>query len=241
MNLFKFIAFVFLLLSINNAFCQDGFINGAPQLAYWKIGDKKDIVIILHGGPGAAHNYLRPEWDTLSNVAQVIYYDQRGCGKSEVAECYSWRQHVLDLRRVIAQFSNGRKVVLAGSSWGYTLALLYTYSYPQDIKGVILSGITIWEGKGEDIKDCSFYIPDKTKSPYLGKDTIGYMNLKLFSADISKIEKKDKGTKVIEIHNFSFNNTLNSLIEAPSLKELIKINVPVLAFEGNGNCGRNPH
>lgn len=96
---------------------QEGYITGTPALAYWTIGNGPDIVIVLHGGPAAGHSYLRPEWDSLSKVAKVVYFDQRGCGKSEKAPCYSWREQVADVKRVITHLKQNGKVVLAGSSW----------------------------------------------------------------------------------------------------------------------------
>ena len=75
--IFKVFVFVFLT---QQGWGQDGFIGQSPALAYWTVGNKKEVVIVLHGGPGAGHQYLRPEWDNLSSIAKVIYYDQRGCG-----------------------------------------------------------------------------------------------------------------------------------------------------------------
>ena len=144
----------FLLITINfliiNCYSQNGFIKGNPNLAFWEIGNKNEIVIVLHGGPSVAHNYLRPEFDSFKSIAKVIYYDQRGCGKSGNADEYRWQDHVSDLRRVKNHFSKDKKVVLAGSSWGSILAILYAYSFPEDIKGLILSGTVRWMGKEED-------------------------------------------------------------------------------------------
>ena len=80
----KAILLLLITLSINS-FAQDGFIPGKPALAYWSVGNKAETVIMLHGGPAAAHKYLRPEFDALKKVAKVIYYDQRGCGASDTA------------------------------------------------------------------------------------------------------------------------------------------------------------
>src|SRR5262245_1488035 len=51
------------------------------ELYYRDIGQGQPI-IILHGGPDFDHNYLRPEMDRLSDTFRLIYYDQRGRGKS---------------------------------------------------------------------------------------------------------------------------------------------------------------
>jgi len=202
-----------------SGFGQDGFIKGAPALAYWETGSGKEIVIVLHGGPAAAHDYLRPEWDELGKESRVFYYDQRGCGKSDSAYCYSWREHVSDLKRLINQIAKGKKVVLAGSSWGSILALLYTYSYPKDVKGVILSGTVPWHGLGFPEQDCTNYIPHD-----------GTVRGKLQHEFIITGNKK-----FIELRSFEFSYTLNSLNDGPSLKQLQEINIPVLVFGGSGS------
>jgi predicted alpha/beta-fold hydrolase len=99
-----FIIIVVFLVKVAN--CQDGFIKGQPALAYWELGDNQDVVVVLHGGPGASHSYLRPEFDALSDVARVIYYDQRSCGKSEKSARNYWQDYMEDLRRVIHSVSN---------------------------------------------------------------------------------------------------------------------------------------
>ena len=42
-------------------------------------------VVVLHGGPGAHHDYLLPGFDALADGRELIYYDQRGGGRSPVA------------------------------------------------------------------------------------------------------------------------------------------------------------
>jgi pimeloyl-ACP methyl ester carboxylesterase len=206
------------------AFAQDGFIKGTPALAYWETGNGTETVIVLHGGPAAAHDYLRPEWDELAKKSKVVYYDQRGCGKSDPAICYSWREHVSDLKRLITQLSKRRKVILAGSSWGSMLALLYAYSYPEDIKGLILSGIVTWRGYGYQQQDCSTYTP--TGSSYVKR------------AMYNQPFDGEKSTKRYELRFFESKYTNNSMKDAPSLKQLQQIKTPVLAF-GGSNCNRD--
>lgn len=87
----------FLVNTTSLSYGQDGFIPGLPKLAYWQVGQEPTTVIVLHGGPGATHQYLRPEFDALTKTARVIYYDQRGCGKSDPAASYTWQEHVADL------------------------------------------------------------------------------------------------------------------------------------------------
>src|SRR5258708_36507253 len=44
---------------------------------------QKPTMIMLHGGPGFDHTYLRPWLDPMSGFARLIYIDQRGCGRSQ--------------------------------------------------------------------------------------------------------------------------------------------------------------
>lgn len=224
-------------------FAQDGFIPGKPALAYWIVGNKSEIIIALHGGPAAAHEYLRPEWDKLSEFAQLIYYDQRGCGKSKKAKCHTWREHVEDLKRVINFFAKGKKVILAGSSWGSILATLYSYSFPEDVKGIILSGTIAWRGKGNKKMPCVFYESQIQKNyPYWIEDEFNYRSLRYGYSLPSSIRKDSakwsqvKNDKFFESHFLIARITMNSLEEAPTVQELNKIKTPVLIFETKGPC-----
>jgi pimeloyl-ACP methyl ester carboxylesterase len=117
-------------------------LPGEPAIAYWQIGEPSSdrVIVVVHGGAGVPHDYLRPEWDALAPLGRVVYYDQRGCGLSARPGSYTWQDHVADLERLIAQVSPGRPVVLAGSSWGSTLAAIYAKEHPADVQALVLSG-----------------------------------------------------------------------------------------------------
>ena len=44
---------------------------------------ERPTIFLLHGGPGMDHTAMKPDFDPLSEVAQLIYYDHRGQGKSD--------------------------------------------------------------------------------------------------------------------------------------------------------------
>jgi pimeloyl-ACP methyl ester carboxylesterase len=121
-----------------------GVVPGSPRLGTVAVGQGGPTLIVLHGGPGLPHPYLRPLWDQLQTEGRVVFYDQRGCGLSEPAARYRWQDHVGDLDRVINHFSPGEPVILAGSSWGSTLALLYALEHPERVHALILSGTPTW-------------------------------------------------------------------------------------------------
>ena len=46
---------------------------------------QRPTVLLLHGGPGFDHTMYKPAFSALAEVAQVIYYDHRGQGRSDGA------------------------------------------------------------------------------------------------------------------------------------------------------------
>ena len=126
----------------------------APPLYHAVVGDggpshDGPTVVVLHGGPGLSHDYLRPEWDRLAMPGRqpgrrVVYYDQRGCGRSGDGPPYGWCEDLADLDRVVRHVSPERPVVLAGSSWGSSLALLYAQAHPERVRTLVLSGTPRW-------------------------------------------------------------------------------------------------
>jgi pimeloyl-ACP methyl ester carboxylesterase len=120
-----------------------GFVDGRSRLYYESVGGGAETIVVVHGGPGLAHDYLRPEWDHLAASGRLIYYDQNGCGKSGRVPPYGWHTHVEDLDRLLDSLSPNKPVVLAGSSWGSMLALYYTYQHPERVDALILSGVPL--------------------------------------------------------------------------------------------------
>ena len=96
-------------------------------------------VVVLHGGPGAHHDYLRPGFDGLAAGRELIYYDQRGGGQSAVPRDVpvGWTEQVEDLEALREHWGLERMTV-AGYSWGGLLALLYAADRPERIERLAL-------------------------------------------------------------------------------------------------------
>lgn len=232
------LSFSVLIISsfFSTSFGQNGFIAGFPKLAYWKLGSQPEIIIILHGGPACHHEYLRPELDAIGEHATVIYYDQRGCGKSGQAKSYVWQDHVQDLRRVILNIAPRKKVFLLGSSWGSLLALLYAYKYPQHIKGLILSGTVKWNGKAQPYVRQEPFSPSSPQKFFMRerKLLISKDGNNIVCRDTVNIQKILEGTIGTQL-----SETLSSLISAPIADSLGRIRIPILIAKGMLNQEKN--
>ena len=95
--------------------------------------------VVLHGGPGAHHDYLLPGFDALAHGRELIYYDQRGGGRSSVSRetPVGWREQVADLEE-LRRLWELEKLTLAGYSWGGLLALLYAVEFPDRVARLAL-------------------------------------------------------------------------------------------------------
>jgi len=102
--------------------------------------------VVLHGGPGAHHDYLLPGFDRLATGRTLIYYDQRGGGRSAVPRevPVGWREHVEDLEALRILWGIER-LAIAGYSWGGLLALLYALEYPGRVERLgLVSPAPVW-------------------------------------------------------------------------------------------------
>src|SRR5688500_14380559 len=97
------------------------------------------LVAVLHGGPGASFDYLLPGFDALATGRTLVYYDQRGGGRSPIPreEPVGWRDHVADLDALRDQWGLERLTIL-GYSWGGLLAQLYAIEHPERVERLAL-------------------------------------------------------------------------------------------------------
>src|SRR6201988_564640 len=100
-------------------------------------GGETPLVVVLHGGPGAHHDYLLPQYDRLADGGgrALFYYDQRGGGQSAVPRetPVGWREHVSDLEAIRPPLGRER-LTLCGYSWGGLLAILYLLEHPDNVE-----------------------------------------------------------------------------------------------------------
>ncbi|GAC1302746.1 MAG: alpha/beta fold hydrolase [Ktedonobacteraceae bacterium] len=100
---------------------------------------QKPTMIILHGGPGFDHTYLRPWLDPVSEIAQLVYIDERGCGRSErhTHEYYQLGIMADDIVLFCKALGIERPFVL-GQSFGGFVALSIAARHPSFASGIVL-------------------------------------------------------------------------------------------------------
>jgi proline iminopeptidase len=112
---------------------------GHASLYARDIGDGQPA-IVLHGGPDFDHSYLLPDFDRLADAFRLIYYDQRGRGRSADhvrPEDVTLASEVADLDAVRRYFQLESSTLL-GHSWGAVLALEYAVRHATRVSHLIL-------------------------------------------------------------------------------------------------------
>jgi proline iminopeptidase len=121
---------------------REGYLAGAggARLFYRVEGQGADTIVVLHGGPGSSHQYMRAHLGALAERHVVIHYDQRGGGRSTLYRDSAALAHphfVADLEQVRRHFALGRMTLL-GHSWGGWLAALYALEHPGRVARLVL-------------------------------------------------------------------------------------------------------
>ena len=101
---------------------------------------ERPTLVLLHGGPGMDHSAYKPLMSPLAEVAQIVYYDHRGHGRSDWRPREEWTldHWADDVVRLCDALGVVRPVVL-GQSFGGTVAQHYLARHPDHPSRIILS------------------------------------------------------------------------------------------------------
>ncbi len=126
---------------------EEGYLEVTGGKVWYRIlgSDKKKMpLIVVHGGPGATHDYLETIGD-LSAQRPVVFYDQLGSGNSDRPmdkSLYAVPRFVDELDRLIKK-TGCRKAFLLGSSWGTMIISKFMEKGSENVAGIIFSGPAI--------------------------------------------------------------------------------------------------
>lgn len=112
-----------------------------------RVGNNPKLkVLLLHGGPGATHEYLEAFDSWLPGAGiEYYYYDQLGSAYSDQPK----DPELWDIPRFVDEVEQVRKAlgldagnfVLYGQSWGGLLAMEYALAHPENLKGLVISNM----------------------------------------------------------------------------------------------------
>ena len=100
----------------------------------------KPTLLLLHGGPGFDHSSFKPSFSALSDIAQLVFYDHRGHGRSDRRPAAEWTldRFADDVVRLCDALGIERPIVL-GQSFGGFVAQRYIARHPGHPSKVVLS------------------------------------------------------------------------------------------------------
>ncbi len=119
---------------------EDGFVDAHGVLIYYQTLGQGTPLLIVHGGPGASHDYFLPYLLPLARRHKLIFIDERGSGKSEKLEDpsgYTVENMVEDTEAVRQALRLGR-ISLLGHSYGGVLAQAYALKYQANLTHLLL-------------------------------------------------------------------------------------------------------
>jgi proline iminopeptidase len=119
---------------------EEGFVDAGGALIYYQAMGRGEPLVVVHGGPGASHDYFLPYLLPLMRHNRVVFIDERGSGKSERledAKAYTVEAMVEDVEAVRKALGLG-KINLLGHSYGGVLAQAYALKYQQNLAHLIL-------------------------------------------------------------------------------------------------------
>lgn len=119
---------------------RQGMLSLEDARIFYEVVGNGEPIVVVHGGPGLDHAYLQPGLDALANRNTLVYYDQRGTGRSVAAldaSGINLDDFVADIEALREMLGHDRITVLA-HSFGALLGLHYAARYPESVRALIL-------------------------------------------------------------------------------------------------------
>jgi pimeloyl-ACP methyl ester carboxylesterase len=163
-------------------------VEGAKFVPDGPVMREKPVLLLLHGGPGFDHSIYKPAYSALADIAQIVYLDHRGNGRSEDGPREGWNlaQWGDDVRAFCDALGITDPIVL-GASFGGMVALAYATRHPNHPSKLVListeaAGDTYLDRRvalferfgGPEVRKLAFPVYTRTpRDPNLGSRTVG--------------------------------------------------------------------
>jgi proline iminopeptidase len=118
-------------------------IEGAGLVPDGPVMREKPVAFIIHGGPGGDHSGFKPVMSPLAEIAQLVYFDHRGQGRSGLADpsadpaCFTLDENVKDMEALRRYLGLG-PIVSIGTSYGGMVAMAHAARYTNAVSRLIL-------------------------------------------------------------------------------------------------------
>lgn len=120
----------------------EGFVSvgDSLQLYYRTMGSGSDTVVVVHGGPGYDQNSLEADLEPMVAGRTLVFYDQRGTGRSTVTNdpAELTATHFVSDLEALRHHLGISRMTLMGQGWGAGLAALYAREHPDLVKRLVL-------------------------------------------------------------------------------------------------------
>ena len=119
-------------------------------------------LIVLHGGPGAPHDYLQRYSGLARDGRAVVFYDQIGCGRSTHLPSAPDRYWTLELflrelDAVLNHLGVSDRYALLGQSWGGVLGSEHALRKPPGLRSLIVANspasIELWVSEANRLRE----------------------------------------------------------------------------------------
>jgi proline iminopeptidase len=125
------------------AAAEGTFTGDGATLFYRTVGAGPDVLVMIHGGPGMDSGYMVPDFAPLAAHHRLVFYDQRGAGKSERLRddpaLFAMARHVADLE-ALRQHLGLARMTLVAHSFGPAIAASYAIAHPDRVARMIFLG-----------------------------------------------------------------------------------------------------
>ncbi len=205
--------FCLMILSVSMCFAAQPTASGYIPVDHGKIYYERygsgDPILVIHGGPGLDQGYLKPQLLELAKNHEVIFYDQRGSGKSLDTvmdrSVINLEQFTDDIEAVRKALGLEHMIVL-GHSWGGILGMTYSIKYPDhlaklvlvdtvpaDIEGIMATSTNL-NTRLEPIQEEIAALNDYEQLEKLNAEEINALNRKMFSVYFHNPQNLEKLT-----------------------------------------------
>ncbi|MCU0685213.1 MAG: alpha/beta hydrolase [Polyangiaceae bacterium] len=116
--------------------------EGGERIFFRSVGEGATPVVVVHGGPGLDLDWYLEDLRPLARARRVVFYDQRGGGRSSLPadpSSITMANHVRDLE-ALRRHLGAEQIVLLAHSFGPSIAALYAIEHPERVARMVLIG-----------------------------------------------------------------------------------------------------